>query len=537
VRAISDIRASSIADVVLVVQAPPAAATGAGPTTGSGRDYSHALYSLYTAVDGRLFGSRAGAAPRIRPPGDTSTDDALAEADITELVGDVPRVSCTHSGSLSADELDRIVFHRLDVVVSFGASLPKASREIARCGVWSFRHGDDPSTTAPPAFWEVMEASPVTASTLQVSFAHSDCPLPLVRSFSSTDHYSVTRNQDNVLWTSAAFVRRALGLVHQGTAPSPDRVLAAADVVVPFSHPRRQVPTNAQMCVALSRHGGRVVWDRIRHQLFPERWVLAFHRGSGSPPMHRFTPLLPPEGRKWADPFPVLHEGEHYLFFEEQYGDDPAHLAVMKLGADGRWGDPAVVLAAPHHLSYPHVFRWNDSYYMVPESLAAGRVELYRCTEFPHVWELDRVLLDDFRGVDPTVFEVDGRWWLFVNSAADGARNCEELHLFSAEAPTGPWKPHAHNPVRSDARDTRPAGRLFTSGGRLLRPAQDCGGRYGRAVVMNEVLRLDDDGFEEREVGRIEPDWSPDVVAVHTFNAVPGLTVVDCLRREFRLRR
>lgn len=37
----------------------------------------------------------------------------------------------------------------------------------------------------------------------------------------------------------------------------------------------------------------------------------------------------------------------------------------------------------------------------MPETTAAGRVELYRCVRFPGQWEFDRVLIDNFAG-EPT---------------------------------------------------------------------------------------------------------------------------------------
>ena len=61
--------------------------------------------------------------------------------------------------------------------------------------------------------------------------------------------------------------------------------------------------------------------------------------------------------------------------------------------------------------------------------------------------------------------------------------------------PLGPWKPHKRNPVKSDVRNSRPAGRLFYWNGDLYRPAQDSSQRYGYAMSINRVLRLTPDEF------------------------------------------
>ncbi|MDQ3897648.1 MAG: hypothetical protein M3326_10495 [Actinomycetota bacterium] len=478
-----------------------------------------ALYSLYAAVDRKVFGT---ASPLIRPPGEGEIPDAFEQG---ELVLDAKRVALRSSA-----DVDAIRPFDLDAVLAFAPVAPgMPPPRVARWGIWSFAFDD--------GFREVMEHDPVTSAALEITLDGVDHPVPVRQGFVTTDVYSADRNRNNVRWTASGFVTPVLRDIHTGRVRSPDD-LVRDRVVLPSSDGRVRPPANARTSALLVRHGARLVADRVRRKASPERWVLAYHAGSGAAPLHRFTPLVPPHPGQWADPFPVVHDGETYLFFEELVpGAQHAHISVMTLGADGGWGEPVVVLRADHHLSYPNVFRWEGAFYMIPETEALGRVLLFRSTEFPYRWELDGVLLDGIRAVDTTVAEIDGRWWMFLNGAQEGARTWDELHLYSAAVPTGPWSPHRGNPVRCDARNTRPAGRVVDWHGRLLRPAQDCGGTYGRAIVVNEILALDDDRFEEREVGRIEPDWGPDVLRVHTYNAVPGLTVIDYLRREARRRR
>jgi hypothetical protein len=93
---------------------------------------------------------------------------------------------------------------------------------------------------------------------------------------------------------------------------------------------------------------------------------------------------------------------------------------------------------------------------------------------------------------------------MFANIAVEGARNWDELHLFSAERPFGPWRPHRQNPVKSDVRSARPARRLFESRGEVLRPAQDCSVRYGYALSIQRITRLDTKEYREEEVARVD---------------------------------
>ena len=104
-------------------------------------------------------------------------------------------------------------------------------------------------------------------------------------------------------------------------------------------------------------------------------------------------------------------------------------------------------------------------------------------------------------------------------------RNYDELHAFHGPTPFGPWTPHRRNPVKSDARSARGAGRFFWKGKTLFRPSQDCSGRYGSAIVINRVDRLSPDAFQETIVGRVEPHWRSGLTGTHTLNSCAGLTV------------
>jgi hypothetical protein len=89
--------------------------------------------------------------------------------------------------------------------------------------------------------------------------------------------------------------------------------------------------------------------------------------------------------------------------------------------------------------------------------------------------------------------------------------------------------------VRSDARCARPAGRLFYWNGDLYRPSQDCSGRYGSAIVINKVVRLDASEFREEAVARVEARWAPNLHGIHTVNTAAGISIIDVLVRRRRL--
>src|SRR5262249_9121686 len=117
--------------------------------------------------------------------------------------------------------------------------------------------------------------------------------------------------------------------------------------------------------------------------------------------------------------------------------------------------------------------------------------------------------------------------------SADGGEVNDELCLYHADSLLGDWKPHRRNPVRSDVRGARPAGRIFEHGGALYRPGQVCTPIYGAGIAINRVTRLDDHGYAEEEVRRIAPT-APGLIGMHTINRAGGFAVTDVFLRRPR---
>lgn len=208
----------------------------------------------------------------------------------------------------------------------------------------------------------------------------------------------------------------------------------------------------------------------------------------------------------------------------------------MIMEGDGTHEEPVTVLERPYHLSYPFVFESKGEYYMVPETMENRTIEAYRCVEFPYKWEFYKTLMYDVDAVDATILYFDQRWWLFTNIREHpGISTADELFLFHSDDPLGNnWTPHPMNPVVSDVRSARPAGRIFEHEGRIYRPSQNSSGGYGRALCLNRIERLTESEYLERQVSWAEPNWDKDIVGLHTFNNEARLTMIDAKLRRWK---
>jgi hypothetical protein len=452
-------------------------------------------WRLYGALDRRLF----GAAP---------TDPVLLADELAPGTPEAP----------------------LDIAFALGAVEDAKLEGRARYGVWRFCFGADGAAGEDLAgLPEVAAAEPLSASGLKVRLA-ADRPARLAyQSWARTYPFSVARNSDQLLRKTAEFAYRAVRELHRTgegwlgrlrelrERPAPPRVPGLTDVT--------------RIMARLARRG-------VVRALNIEQWFLAYRYGGRvQAGLEGFTRILPPKDRDWADPFVVEKSGRYYIFFEELiYAERKAHIAMLELDRAGGVSAPQRVLEADFHLSYPYIFEHDGQLWMLPESAGARRVELYRCVDFPLQWKRERTLLEDVRLVDATLHRAGERWWMFANSAAGGSRMFDdELHLFYADRLMGEWRPHAKNPVKSDARSSRPAGALFARNGVLYRPAQVCVPRYGAGLVIHRVLKLTPEEYAERQVERLLPAPESGLHGLHTMNRAGDLIVVDAFARRRRI--
>ncbi len=420
----------------------------------------------------------------------------------------------------------------LDVAFALGPIDDAALAARARYGAWRFCFGAQRAHDESLAgLHEVARAEPLTASGLLVRVSPEAPPRLAYQSWSCTHPYSVARNRDHLNKTGE-FAFRALRELHSAGDAWLQRCrpLGAAVRAAPPAPP-------APRAADVVRIGAHLVRRAAQKALAVEQWFLAFAFGVAvDAGLRGFTRVMPPRDRDWADPFALQHRGRHYIFFEEvPFATRKGHIAVIEVRRDGRWSAPQRVLERDYHLSYPFVFEHEGALYMIPESSANRTVELWRCIEFPGKWRLERNLMEGVRLVDATLLRSAGRWWMFANSAAGASELFnDELCLFSAERLDGEWRPHAANPLKSDPRGSRPAGRVFEENGALYRPAQVCVPRYGAGLSIQRIVRLSAHEYVERQVERLVPGPGTGLLGLHTLNRAGDLVVVDAFLRRRR---
>jgi len=496
--------------------------------------FNHSFYALLIKLESFF----------IRP-----FPNAFKQREILQLLPNIPQIDAkliekkqllhfTHY------DIEKVKSYELDVIINLcSKSIRGKIMDCARFGVWSYHHGDNQKQRGgPPCFWEVLKGKPETGSVLQILTEDLNSGKVLHRSYSKTHYLFCNRNKNAVYWKTLAFLPRKLKELYEaGSTEFLARAEQKNQHPVFYSNPLYTVPTNAQLFgIALKHYSRYLIQKRVRPLFYFDQWLLLYKFNPNSLlsfSLQSFKKIIPPKDRFWADPFVIYHNNSYYIFIEEFiYKQNKGYISYFTINEKGTVSTPKKIIEKPYHLSYPFVFSYNNEYYMIPETADNQTIELYINTDFPEKWKLHCILMEDIFAVDSTLLYNDGIWWLFTNIREHiGASECDELFLFySSNLFGGYWKSHPQNPIVSDVKSSRPAGKIFSYNGNLYRPSQNCSKMYGYGMQINHIIQLTKTEYKEECIDKIEPLWEKKIIATHTLNCADNLTIIDGMMKRLK---
>jgi hypothetical protein len=473
---------------------------------------------------------------------------ALSPVERIEELEAIPRILChlARQGEFSvlADEdLDRIAGYDLDFILRFGSgALAGAVLTLPRWGIWSYRHGAGPGQGGPLSRAADPEDRTAVRTVALIRDGDGSRAGAVLHQGSFREEATEARTLDAALLGSADWCARAaceLALGQTARFEREERRPALSDatqVTAPLPAPEA-VPRNGSFLVQLAGRSGVLVQKVLRKLFFREVWSIGcvsepFDKllERGRPREVRWYPVAP-GGDFIADPFCLEGEGEVQVLAEYfDAGRRKGRIVATRFREGAFLPGAITILDLPEHLSYPFLFRWRGDTWMMPEVAESGQIRLYRWDAASSGWSEAAKLLD-FPGLDSTLFEHEGRWWLFCTRL--GHISEYKLHAWHAPTPLGPWTPHALNPLKCDVHSSRPGGRPFIHNGKLYRPAQNGARTYGGALTLNWVRQLTPTVFEEEVAGALRPDPDgPYPDGLHTLCIAGAMTLIDGKRYE-----
>ncbi len=441
------------------------------------------------------------------------------------------------TGEISSNDIDQIKSQNLDILLQSNSfDWKKSLAPLVKYGLWRLKHSEAKiESKGPSGYWEFMTDYGTVGFILQQWKGGEENILH--ESIDYTHLLSIDKTRSNNYWNSSIVIPRILEKIFLQGPIALEKLqrkyssLNGAKIALEFD-PISTFSSSKNFYKYLMGIGKRAwqKWVSVDH------WYILFqlHQENFNPfevELGKFIAIESKADKFWADPFVVSEHNQHYIFVEEYpYKDKRGHLSVIVLDENGKYLESGDILKRPYHLSYPFVFKQDDTYYMMPESHQNKTVELYRCIEFPYKWEFVIDLMTDIIGADATLFFRDDKWWLFANVDPTGGQSnsSSELHLFFCDNLFAPsWQSHPDNPISSDSKVSRPAGKIFEFEGKFYRPTQEGNGVYGRATNFMEITKWTETDYEEQLFQKIEPNWDEVSSRTHTFNFNQQITVVD----------
>jgi len=282
------------------------------------------------------------------------------------------------------------------------------------------------------------------------------------------------------------------------------------------------------------------IFKKISNNLFHYQWQLIFNLDTKKLKSYgEFKTIVPPKDKFWADPFIIFKNNIYYVFFEEFiYKKNKAHISFLTINQDGIYSKPIKVLERPYHLSYPFIFKNNEKYYMIPESSLSNTIDVYECSKFPEKWNFCKTLIQNVTATDSTLFYKNEKWWLFTSlTNYQNKKRENELFLFYSDNLLDEnWISHPKNPIVSNLKGSRSAGKIFQEKGKIIRPAQDGSIRYGYGIIFYRIDILNEVDYQETEVKTIYPNWNKKIIGVHSYGQEKELTVMDIRIKKWKFK-
>ena len=248
--------------------------------------------------------------------------------------------------------------------------------------------------------------------------------------------------------------------------------------------------------------------------------------------LSNLSTLNPPNGEYWADPFVLTFNNRKFIFFENyEFKYKKSKISICEI-KDQTIGEVKEVLNLDYHLSYPFVWIENDDIFMIPETAQKKRIEIWQAVNFPFGWKLKKILFEGESFADTTFF-IDnlGNKWLFTNKSTDkfGDHN-SELYIYKVQDNNFEnIKPHNCNPVITNSKTARNAGKIFYNNkGNLIRPSQmNISNIYGYALNINKIVKLDIDEYIEEKLFTIKPEKLNGVRGIHHISQEKDFFILD----------
>ena len=229
-----------------------------------------------------------------------------------------------------------------------------------------------------------------------------------------------------------------------------------------------------------------------------------------------------PYKSKWfADPFILEDTTTELVLLVEEFDKNIKRGRIARLTIDKKQKlivECNIVLDLPTHLSFPAIYEIDGILYVNPENSQSGSNYIYRYDKEKNLF-VERRQTINRPLADAIIFFHKNRYIMYATE--NPSPNGNILYIFESHNIMGPYHEVGKEVLSSNI--ARMAGHIICVKNGILRPAQDCNGAYGKAVLFVDNGKV---------VGCIRPQTIK-YAGVHTFNKKGNVFVIDLKRYDY----
>lgn len=267
-------------------------------------------------------------------------------------------------------------------------------------------------------------------------------------------------------------------------------------------------------------------------------WHLAFYPNNWLSRLDsEITVLQNPSNSFLADPFLFEIENELYCFAELfDFSTSKGRIVSAKVdqfSTNWSWKDE---ITENFHLSFPFIFKYQDDFYMCPETSEIQEIRIYKYDKKTLKWNYYKTLMNNVRAADTLIFFKNGKWWLFCTLDLAQINEYETFaFLWYSDNPfTSHWVPHNLNPVFIDSNKARNAGLLYDKD-EIYRVSQSQGQyTYGKSFDIHRIKIINEMEFTEVRLKDQICRLQENIEATHHFSSFGNFSIQDVIAMSYK---
>jgi len=463
---------------------------------------------------------------------------ALQEVEITSIFEGIPHINLTlletdGFAQLQNTETKKLETVELDFILNF-STLPLIGKVLnaAKFGIWSYQFGDQEKYIGNTlSFWEIYKEDVLTKASLIRLTNAANTSILLKEGYLKTN-ISYPKNIDNIHFEVSHWPLQLCQDIR-------NNCFTNFNTSIKVQRGKILSPPSVLQLLNFFFIQLKLFTKRAKKLLF---YIDYWNIGIAYSPIHEFLNSRKNPEVQWfpdltknrfmADPFGIYFKGDLHIVYEDLSFQQGIGKTARFLFKEHSFRENKIVIDDKFHMSYPFLLEYAGEIYCIPETYQANQVRLYKAIDFPDKWKLEKVLIENYAGIDSTIFKHKDIWYLFSTNKDSGPHHNLNIHF--TDNIFGTWQEHPKNPVKTDIRSARPAGTMFEHNGAIFRPSMDYSEKIEGRIVINKIVTLTVSDFKEEMHNHVEPFENTYYCdKVHTLSQVGQYTLVDGAKELF----